>query len=88
MAKAPKRKVPARVEIDRADLVALKRESAHMRKELTALTEEIRLAIGALDREMRKPPSEDRGRSVARISNRLEFANDRARRFALGKKLR
>ncbi len=41
----------------------------------------------AIDIEMRKPSTNERGSNIAKITNYLEMANDRARHFGLGEKL-
>jgi len=51
-------------------------------RELIAAT---RVAIRAIDAEMNKPSTFERGQRIARITNALEFATDSAERFGLGK---
>lgn len=48
------------------------------------LAEEVSCFIEALDRAMLMPPTEQRGKVIARWSNELDMANDRALHLVLG----
>jgi hypothetical protein len=56
------------------------------KKALKELTQFVDTFLGALDAEMKKPSTEDRGRRVAMLSNKLEMGNDHVRHFTLGEK--
>lgn len=51
---------------------------------LRELTEAVKACLDALDAEMKQPSTVDRGRRIAQICNKLNIANDIARRFGLG----
>lgn len=53
--------------------------------DLVTVTEE---AIRLLDREMKEPSTEQRGKRIAAILNSLEIQKDTAKRFGLGRSLR
>ena len=57
------------------------------RKYLKFLVSAVTQSLGALEAEMRKPSTYERGSRIARISNFLEMEKDRARHFGLGEKL-
>lgn len=54
------------------------------KKYLKELTETVALALTAIDIEMRKPSTHQRGSNIAKICNFLEMANDRTMHFGLG----
>ena len=54
-----------------------------LRKHLTDLTTAVRNYLVSIDQAMRRPESKERGQEIARLSNALEMANDRARFFGL-----
>jgi hypothetical protein len=54
------------------------------RNSLVAITDAVRLFLTALDGEMKKPSTLDRGKRIAALANQLEMANDNARYFGLG----
>lgn len=53
------------------------------RKYLKALTVTVEKAIRAIDEEMKKPSTFERGQRISRIMNHLEFQNDLAKRYGL-----
>lgn len=55
--------------------------SGHLR----ALVRGVEVFIGWMDAEMKRPPSEDRGKRIARALNSLEMSKDIAKRFGLAK---
>lgn len=61
-----------------------KREESKYRRALVDLTVAVAKHLKALDDEMKKPSSPERGRRIARLAGNLEMANDRVRYFALG----
>lgn len=65
-----------------------KRALRDTRRHLRALTAAVRAFLVALDAEMAKPASPERGRRVARLANDLDLANDAALHFGLGEALR
>lgn len=64
----------------------LRRERAELRRHLRDLTRAVKLAVDALDAEMVRPTSSDRGRRIAAITSTLQLANDMAKRFGLAEK--
>lgn len=64
------------------------KERAALRKHLEDLTTTVGDVIHNFDVVARQPESVERGRTLARIINALEMANDRARHFGLGHALR
>ena len=54
------------------------------RKYLGVLTKTVQMFLRAHDALMRQPSTVERGKRIARLSNALEMANDRARYFGLG----
>lgn len=52
--------------------------------QLRELTQTVTRVASALDQEMRRPSSFERGKRIAKIINALEWANDCARHFGLG----
>lgn len=59
-------------------------ECRRLRKSLESMTKYVQAFLGALDVEMRKPSSPERGKRIAEISNKLDMANDHIRYFDLG----
>jgi len=55
-----------------------------LRGELGALTDAVSAHLAALDKAMQGPSTEARGQEIARLTNALDFANDKALHFALG----
>ena len=55
----------------------------HRDMEAVALRYAVRTCITAIDAEMKKPSDLERGRRIARITNELELALDRAERFGV-----
>lgn len=62
-----------------------RRDTRELRKYLTVLATTTQRAIAALDAEMLKPHSNERGKRIAEVTNALEMQNDMAMRFGLGK---
>ena len=62
------------------DMTASERD---LRKHLTDLTTAVRNYLVSIDQAMTRPESKERGQEIARLSNALEMANDRARFFGL-----
>lgn len=60
------------------------RDAKKYRKALVEITETVTGCLSALDRVMREPSSNERGKKVAAISNALEMQNDRIRYGVLG----
>ena len=58
-------------------------EARKLRKDLTDLTRAVHTFLVALDEEMTKPSSIERGKRIARLASALEMANDQARYFGL-----
>ncbi len=54
---------------------------------LKALTRDVRAFLLLLDGEMKKPSTVERGKKIAALSNALELANDKVRRFTLNESL-
>lgn len=59
------------------------RELREARKHLRDLTSMVARAIAAIDAEMKRPASNERGARIAQITNALELENDIAKRFGL-----
>lgn len=55
-----------------------------LKKHLRVLSAAVTAHLAALDAEMKKPESRERGSRIAKLANDLDFANDRVRYFALG----
>jgi hypothetical protein len=53
------------------------------KKALETLAKNVICAIYLIDEEMKKPSTPDRGKRIAKITNMLEFENDRALHFGL-----
>lgn len=62
----------------------LKRENRKLHKHLKDLTGAVVDYLDRIDQVMKAPSTPERGREIARLSNLLEGANDRARFFGLG----
>lgn len=54
------------------------------RAALQKLTLAVMTHVNALDKEMKRPSDNERGRRIAGLCNILEMANDHARYFGLG----
>jgi len=54
------------------------------KKYLKGLTANVLKCLKAIDQEMKRQESAERGRRIAAICNCLEFYNDQAMRFGLG----
>ena len=63
------------------------RTSRELRKHLRDLVTSTTSFLKHLDIEMRQPSTPERGSHIAKLSNFLEMAKDRARHFGLGEKL-
>jgi len=61
----------------------ISRESRKHKKYLTELTETVAMFLTALDIEMKKPSTHDRGKRIAKISNALDMKNSAAMYFGL-----
>lgn len=57
------------------------------RKALRELSDDVKNFLAALDTEMKKPSSLERGNRVAIAANALNLRNDIVRRFSLGLRL-
>lgn len=55
-----------------------------IRKHLRELIETADRVVRAIDAEMRRPPSPERGARIAQCTNALELQKDMAERFGLG----
>lgn len=60
--------------------------SKQVREQLKALTKVAQQCLDALDAEMAKPSSPERGQRIAAIANALNLQNSMARRFGLGER--
>lgn len=60
------------------------REARRLRATLKRLSDQVSVALNAIDSEMKQPPSSVRGSRMAKICNALEMANDRVRYNELG----
>lgn len=70
---------------DKSDqYLAEKRKVRELTKHLRELTDIVTQCLTALDAEMVKPSSPERGGRIAKISNALNLQNDLAKRFGLG----
>jgi len=67
-------------------LRAVKRERRELRAHLRNLTSVVTRALADIDAEMRTPSTADRGKRIAQICNRLQLANDMAKRFGLSRR--
>jgi len=67
-------------------LRATRRERAELRAHLRNLTAVVTRALADLDAEMRTPSTTDRGKLIAQICNRMQLANDMAKRFGLSRR--
>lgn len=61
-----------------------RRKARELKKHLTDLTATVTAFLAALDAEMCKTSSADRGRAIAKMSNALNLQNNIAKRFGLG----
>lgn len=78
-------KPPARaIAIGASDKLRFQRQARELKKHLRDLTVCVTQCLAALDAEMLKPSTPERGSRIARISNALNLQNDIARRFGLG----
>ena len=59
-------------------------ELRKIKKHLKNLTISVKQCLDAIDIEMKKPSSNERGKRIAKICNVLEMENDSARYFGLG----
>jgi hypothetical protein len=59
------------------------REIRQLKARLKKLSAAVVVCLEAFDREMKKPPSPERGSRIARICNALELENDGVLHFAL-----
>lgn len=59
------------------------RQSRKHKKYLKQLTASVSKVIEAIDKEMKKPSSTERGKNIAALTNWLELQNDMAKRFGL-----
>lgn len=66
----------------------LVKENRNLRKHLKELSGTVSRVVNLLDAEMKVPSDHGRGRRIAAIVNSLEFANDSAKHFGLGLKLK
>lgn len=60
------------------------REERELKRYLRDLSAAVTAHLQALDAEMAKSESAERGKRVAKLANELDLANDRVRYFALG----
>ena len=60
------------------------KEERKLRKHLKRLTNDILLFLDALDKEMKKPSTSERGKRIAKLCNSMDMENDEARYFGLG----
>jgi len=65
----------------------LSSDAQNVRRWLKHLVGMSRTVIKALDAEMKKPATRERGERVAKLTNALEFASDQAWHFGLGNRL-
>lgn len=68
------------------DLAQSKRELRETRKHLKDLTGTVEAFLRLLDVEMRSPSNPARGSRIADLANKLNLANDIAKRFGLAKR--
>lgn len=64
-----------------------RKEALKYRKALKELVVCVNEVLNAIDIEMKKPSSLERGKRIARICNVLDFKKDEIRFFTLGEKL-
>lgn len=60
------------------------KEARKYKKELEKLSQSCFIFLRKLDEVMKLPESASRGRMIARLSNELEYANDKVRYHSLG----
>jgi hypothetical protein len=63
-----------------------RRCTSEYRKHLRDLTRHVTECLAAIDGEMAKPSSPERGKRIAAICNALNMSNDMAKRFGLGQR--
>lgn len=63
-------------------------ENPEYKKWLKRLTQAVDKALDAIDEEMKKPSSNERGKRIAQICNFLNLENDAAKHFGLGMSLK
>lgn len=73
-----------RPEDPEAALKAERRKARELRTHLKTLTDVVARAIAAIDAEMVRPSSPERGRHIRLIRDVMERENDSARHFGLG----
>lgn len=59
------------------------KDARRFKKYLVQLTKDVQICLKAIDIEMRKPSTVERGKNIAKICNALEMQNDKARYFGL-----
>lgn len=62
--------------------------SKEYKKHLRQLVAAVKYYIKVMDEEMKKPQSYERGKMISILVNELQLANDQARHFGLGEKLK
>lgn len=62
------------------------RQIRNLKRHLRDLTRDVGACLKALDAEMVKPSTPERGQRLAAICNALNLSNDMAKRFGLGQK--
>lgn len=60
-----------------------KREERQYKKYLVELTNAVSAYLNEHDKLMKQPPTPERGRKIAELSNKLEMSNDAALHFGL-----
>lgn len=71
---------------DRAAFIAERRRSRNLKKHLRNVTDAVTRFMTALDAEMEKPSTRERGGRIASLTNELNMHNDMARRYGLDEK--
>lgn len=72
-------------EREKAADIMVRRELKHLRATIKDLANAVTISINALDTEMKKPSTLERGGRIANICNYLDFNNQRAIRYGLRK---
>ena len=80
----PPSEQPPSAEPTHAESKALRAECKQLRKDLRMLVSSCEQVIDALDTEMKKPSSLERGKRIAKMCNFLTFQKDSAKHFGLG----
>ena len=62
-----------------AEIRALKKKCRHQERELAQVVKDIEVFLSALDAEMARPSSHERGQRVARLASALEMRKDALR---------